>query len=176
MTLDIEGPLWTFALEFYRQPGVATACLALQDEANVDVIHLILVLYAHAVLDRPFSNADIAAARTAMTDWREATVVPLRAIRRFLKPPRPDFPDEEKEILRTQVKSAELMAEQIQIALASLWLDKRPAGVRIPLEEALSSLVAHYDHGGLPEGQKVSGAIDVIVHVVLRWGANRAQS
>ena len=31
------SPFWRFSLRFYRQPKVADACIALQEEAGVDV-------------------------------------------------------------------------------------------------------------------------------------------
>jgi uncharacterized protein (TIGR02444 family) len=31
------SPFWRFSLQFYRQPGVAEACIALQEESSVDV-------------------------------------------------------------------------------------------------------------------------------------------
>ena len=39
------NPLWEFSLEFYAQPGVASACLALQDRCGVDVNVLLLMCW-----------------------------------------------------------------------------------------------------------------------------------
>ena len=43
------SPFWRFSLRFYRQPRVADACIALQEEAGVDV-NLLLFLLWHATL------------------------------------------------------------------------------------------------------------------------------
>lgn len=141
MALKLDGSLWRFALSFYARPGVAEACLALQEAGGIDVIQLIALAYADAILDAPLSAGDMATLRRESAPWRDATVLPLRALRRFLKPPREGFP-EEKEQLRDKVKAAELMAEQIQLAMIEEWLLLRgkPAG-GLPLVEAFAALL-----------------------------------
>src|ERR1700680_2972326 len=39
------SPFWRFSLRFYRQPGVADACIALQDARGVDVNILLFFLW-----------------------------------------------------------------------------------------------------------------------------------
>ena len=38
---ELEAECWAFALAIYARPGVAEACLALQNEAGVDVMLLL---------------------------------------------------------------------------------------------------------------------------------------
>ncbi|CAH1658309.1 MAG: TIGR02444 family protein [Chelatococcus sp.] len=140
MTSPLKTPLWDFALNLYGRPGVSPACLTLQDEAGIDVIHLIVVAYADHV-NKPLDADDIAALREAMKDWRAGAVLPLRAARRFLKAPLPVL-DADKEALREAVKAAELKAEQLQLAMAYGWLTARAEKPGLPLAEALSDLVA----------------------------------
>lgn len=142
--LDLDGPIWRFALAFYGRPGMAGACLALQDEAGVDVIALIVVLYSYAVLERGMDAADVEALRESMAAWREETVLPLRGLRRRLKAPLAGFPAVETELLRDLVKKAELKAEQIQLAMAARWITARPAPARQGLapQDALPLLAA----------------------------------
>ena len=54
------SPFWRFSLQFYRLPKVADACIALQEEAGVDV-NLLLFLLWHARQRRRLSAADVAA-------------------------------------------------------------------------------------------------------------------
>ena len=74
--------------------------MRLQDEAGIDVIALIVVLYADTVLTRGLDERDIAGLQPSMRRWREETVLPLRRLRRELKQPPPEFPAEETEALR----------------------------------------------------------------------------
>lgn len=125
----MENPLWDFALAFYGRPGIAPACLSLQDLAGVDVVQIIAVVFADIVLGRPLAVKEIGTLEEQMVDWRASTVLPLRKIRRRLKPARSDVPEVEKEGLRIQVKAAELLAEQVQLAICHRWLvDRRAAG------------------------------------------------
>lgn len=138
--LDLDGPLWRFALEFYALPSVAEACLSLQDEAGLDVIQLLVATYADLVLRQPLSVADVAELNQQTTEWRTATVLPLREIRRVLKAPRDGFP-EERQLLREKVKAAELLAEQIQLAMTGQWLGQREPRPGLPMQEVLGLLL-----------------------------------
>lgn len=167
MTLSLEGPHWQFALKFYRQPGAAAACLTLQAEADLDIIHLILLLYAEVALGRPSSRDEIALARERMTAWREAAVLPLRGIRRFLKPIRAGFPEQEK-LLRAQVKNAELFAEKIQLAFAVSWLSQQPVGNGLPIEDALHVLVESYRGRQLGDDASILRALHIVLDTTAR--------
>src|SRR6266571_7498544 len=78
------SPFWRFSLRLYRAPGVADACIALQEEAGVDV-NLLLFLLWQATQRRKYSPAEVAALEGRIGPWRETTVIPLRAVRRALK-------------------------------------------------------------------------------------------
>ena len=83
--LQLDGPHWAFALDFYQRPGVADACLVLQDHAGVDVTFLLFALYvadSHRVV---LEQADLERLDQAVAAWREAVVRPLRQLRRRLK-------------------------------------------------------------------------------------------
>ena len=80
------SPFWRFSLRFYRQREVADACIALQEEAGVDV-NLLLFLLWHATQKRTLSPAQIAELERRIAPWRDTTVIPLRTMRRVLKSP-----------------------------------------------------------------------------------------
>jgi uncharacterized protein (TIGR02444 family) len=107
------SPFWRFSLGFYRQPGVADACIALQEGSGVDV-NLLLFLLWHAAQQRALSRADIAALEAKIAPWREATVIPLRAVRRALKSPPALVGSGTGEAFRTRIKAVELEAERLQ--------------------------------------------------------------
>ena len=107
------SPFWRFSLQFYRRPGVAEACIVLQEESGVDV-NLLLFLLWHATQQRRLSAPDIAALEQKIAAWREQTVIPLRAIRRALKTPPALVEAGTAEAFRTRIKAVELEAERLQ--------------------------------------------------------------
>lgn len=111
-----DANLWDFAVRLYGMPGVADACLALQEECGVDVPVLLFSawLAGRSVALSPSEARRIAA---VVADWHREVVVPLRTVRRRLKSgPRP-APDQKTESLRNTIKGAELSAERIELAL-----------------------------------------------------------
>ena len=132
------SPFWRFSLQFYRQPAVAEACIALQEEAGVDV-NLLMFLFWQAGKQRKFAAPEVAGLDARIRDWREATVIPLRAVRRDLKVPPDLVARATAEAFRTRIKAVELEAERLQqeamyeLALAA------PLG----LEAASSAEAAH---------------------------------
>jgi len=79
------SPFWRFSLRFYREPAVADACIALQEEAGIDV-NLLLFLLWHATRARVLSKKEVEELETAIAPWRDATVIPLRGVRRGAVP------------------------------------------------------------------------------------------
>jgi uncharacterized protein (TIGR02444 family) len=118
------SPFWRFSLRFYRQPGVADACIALQEEAGADV-NLLLFLLWQGTLGRALSPADVEELERRIAPWRERSVIPLRAVRRALKSPPALVSAATAELFRTKIKAVELEAERLQqeamheLALAS---------------------------------------------------------
>src|SRR5262249_11217638 len=112
-TASSETPLWRFSLHFYRQAGVADACIALQDECGVDV-NLLLFLLWLAAGGRQLSVEDIKELDEAVRPWRELTIIPIREVRRGLKGVRTLVEAGKQETLRTKIKAIELEAERLQ--------------------------------------------------------------
>ena len=107
------SPFWRFSLRFYRQPKVADACIALQEEAGVDV-NLLLFLLWQATRKRAFSAAEVEELERRIGAWRDMTVIPLRALRRALKSPPALVAGATAELFRTRIKAVELEAERLQ--------------------------------------------------------------
>jgi uncharacterized protein (TIGR02444 family) len=110
---NADTPFWRFSLAFYRQAGVAEACIALQDDCGVDV-NLMLFLLWLAASGRQLSVDNIKELDEAVRSWRELTIIPIRAVRRQLKAA-PTLVDAGKqEAFRTKIKAIELEAERLQ--------------------------------------------------------------
>jgi uncharacterized protein (TIGR02444 family) len=107
------SPFWRFSLRFYRQPKVADACIALQEEAGVDV-NLLLFLLWQATLRRALSPIEVGELEGRIGAWRDATVIPLRGVRRALKSPPALVDPASAEAFRTRIKAVELEAERLQ--------------------------------------------------------------
>jgi uncharacterized protein (TIGR02444 family) len=109
-----EGsPFWQFSLRFYRMPNVADACIALQEGAGADV-NLLLFLLWHARQGRSLTASEVTALDARIAPWRDATVIPLRAVRRALKSPPTLVAPTAAEAFRTRIKAIELEAERLQ--------------------------------------------------------------
>lgn len=100
--------IWDWALEAYARPGVPEACLALQDEHGQNTSLLLWAVYAE-VKDPEV----LARAAEATRAWDATALVPLREVRRRLKPPLPPFADAPRLALREEVKGLELAAERL---------------------------------------------------------------
>ncbi len=108
-----ESPFWRFSLRFYGRPNVADACLALQDVAAADVNVVLFLLFA-AEQKRRLCADEIARLDSAVAQWRDTVIRPLRALRRALKPGIDFVPGAISEGFRAQIKRLELESEQIE--------------------------------------------------------------
>ena len=107
------SPFWRFSLRFYRQPGAADACIALQDRDGVDVNVLLFLLWL-ATDKRRVALADAQALCAKALSWRDDVVAPLRSVRRTLKGGSALVEGSAAEFFRTRIKSVELEAERLQ--------------------------------------------------------------
>ncbi len=100
--------IWAWALEAYGRPGVPEATLRLQDFHGQNTSLLLWAVYAEA-RDADLVTRAAAAARA----WDAVALVPLRAVRRALKPALTPFDDGAREALREEVKRLELASERL---------------------------------------------------------------
>jgi uncharacterized protein (TIGR02444 family) len=142
---DQGSPFWRFSLRFYRQPGVADACIALQDGCGADVNVLLFFLWLAAA--QRCLSPDVARAVCAKAaPWRDDVVAPLRTVRRRLKDSSTLVERGAAERFRTAVKAIELESERLQqealFALsAGLAMEQAPT-----VEAAARANVAVYEY------------------------------
>ena len=134
------GDFWTWALRAYARPGVAEACIDLQDRHGQNVPYLLWAAWT-ACEGRPLAPATLAAAADLATRWEAAAVAPLRTVRRELKPSMPGVSDEARETLRGEVKALELKAERILMTGLEA-LAPPSTGAGLPLNPALAVAVS----------------------------------
>jgi uncharacterized protein (TIGR02444 family) len=172
MKPDLEAECWAFALVIYAKPCVAEACLALQDEAGVDVMLLLTTAFA-AVKHRLLLTPDeIRTLNEACRLWREQIVRPLRAIRSGLKTGPQPAPSEATEQFRSQVKALELAAEKLENKLLVECLPLRPPEKETVRPEQLRTVLENVvsvfaeGRGAAPKARHLS-LIDTIVEAAI---------
>jgi uncharacterized protein (TIGR02444 family) len=169
----LDGPHWTFSLWVYGRKGVPESCLLLQDRWGVDVNVLLLAAYA-AATGAPPNAARLAAVNTQIAPWREQVVKHLRELRRLLKAGPHPAPSRATDVLRDQVKCAELMAEQIeQAALADLLLPNgpgRPSGdIGAQVRGSLRFVLVSSADESAPADRETAAALETIATAIMAW-------
>jgi len=142
--IKTQSPFWRFSLKFYRQPGVADACIALQDGCGVDV-NLLLFLFWLASDDRQLSADDVKLLDDNVRDWRNLTVVPIRDTRRKLKGAATLVDPDKQEAFRNRVKAIELEAERLQQEALYEFAKSGPLGTPASAPAAARANVAAYE-------------------------------
>ena len=114
--MEQPASLWNFSVRTYGKPGVADACLALQDRHGLDVNVLLFCCWfgcTRGVVDEPLWDSVLAFSER----WADKVVRPLRAARTWMKHTgctQPDISNDECMTLREEIKRIELKAEQLQ--------------------------------------------------------------
>ncbi|MBP5979655.1 MAG: TIGR02444 family protein [Halomonas sp.] len=113
-----QAPLWDFALAFYAEPGIESACLTLQDTLDVDICELLMHswLLVHRLEARPCA---LAVQREERTRWQRDITQVLRHLRRTLKPQALQSPS--IATLRKTIQQAELQAERENLQRWQMW-------------------------------------------------------
>jgi uncharacterized protein (TIGR02444 family) len=139
-----DSPFWRFSLRFYRQPGVADACIALQDTCGVDVNILLFLLWL-ATENRQVSRAALRSLCSKAAGWHDEVVVPLRTLRRRLKDGAPLVERGTAELFRTRIKAAELESERLQQEALHALAPDLATVVAASIEEAARTNVTAYE-------------------------------
>lgn len=100
--------LWDYAVARYGRSGVAESCLRLQDNAGAD-INMLLTAAWLAEQGRRWQRAEVRGLIALCAGWREHCILPLRAVRRYLKE------QSETPSLYMQVQTLELETEMHQL-------------------------------------------------------------
>ncbi|OAN81252.1 TIGR02444 family protein [Jannaschia sp. EhC01] len=139
-----EADLWDFALKVYGADGVAQDCLALQERFGVDVPVILCALWM-STRGIALDADGMARIAGAVGPWHTEVVVALRRVRQRLKVGPPPAPNHRSEAVRNAVKSAELNAERIELAvLADMVAEGFTPGEAASAEDNLNVALAYY--------------------------------
>jgi len=134
---DAAAAFWRFSLAIYARPGVAPACLVLQDEHGRDVNLMLFCCWLGVSGRGRLDRAGLEAADRSVTPWRRDVVEPLRAARRAIKAA--GLPDGDG--IYAKAKAVELEAErQLQRQLADC---AAPENVNSSTERRLDDALAN---------------------------------
>ncbi len=106
-----RAAFWRFSLGTYRKPGVAQACLALQDKWGADV-NLVLFCLWLGRRGRRLTMRELRAAISLVSPWQSGVVQRLRQARRAIPKT-----DPEAKPLRKRLAALELQAERYEQSL-----------------------------------------------------------
>ena len=110
---------WDFSLDIYRKPGVADACLFVQDRYGLNVNFVLFCVWVADCGSGALSTADIATAMRRIMDWEKHIVRPLREIRRLCRQEPLGVPEFLLQTFHPRIETAELEAEHVeQLVLA----------------------------------------------------------
>ena len=134
---DAAGEFWRFSLTVYGKPGVAPACLVLQDQHGRDVNLALFCCWLGVSGRGRLTRATLAAADGAVATWRHEVVENFRAARRAIKA----IEMSGSESLYAKAKAVELEAERVlQARLAQL---APPVDPSLPAPERLDAALAN---------------------------------
>lgn len=137
-------PFWDFSVTLYAKPGVAPACLDLQERHGIDVNALMFCLWLGASGRGPAPRESLEAAFDAVGPWHEAVVRTLRPLRRRLKPGFAPIDPALVQGLRARIQKVEIDAEHVeQLALAASAAAQAPARAGLSAEERAAHAAQH---------------------------------
>lgn len=164
MTTESDSPFWGFSLALYGGPGVADACLSLQDRHGLDVNLLLFCCWAGAQ-GRALDASDVARLLASVEDWQRSVVRPLRQVRRRLKGLAAAESGRLGD-LRRAIKDCELAAERIEQAILHDALP--PSAPQTPPAArqaacAAANLAVYLEVAGVPIGSRDGAELETLL-------------
>jgi uncharacterized protein (TIGR02444 family) len=118
MTAFPADPAWDFALGLYRLPGVAPACLDLQERHGIDVTLMLFCLWRGSIGEEPLGERFPVIAASAR-EFHRASVLPIRAARLWLKGGADGLEQPVSAALYRAVLAAEIDCEHAELLMLS---------------------------------------------------------
>jgi uncharacterized protein (TIGR02444 family) len=111
---DSPPTLWDFSVRLYGRPGVADACLALQERLGIDVNLLLFFVWWSATGRGNLDNDAFATLVQRATRWNHDVVRPFRATRKLAKGGDPSLPAADAEAVYRKMLETELLLERAE--------------------------------------------------------------
>lgn len=161
-------PFWRFSMRVYRAPGIAEACLALQDDCDADV-NLLLFCCWTGRSGRRLSRQALRSAIRAVARWKSGVVEPLRSARRALGKGFRRVEPEYCQPLRRRIGAAELDAEYVeQRILARCAAELTPLARTCEPRAAAEANLNHYmEFLGLRPGRREARILAALISASL---------
>lgn len=151
----MQNPFWDFSLDFYGRPGVSAACLALQDEAGLDVNIVLFCIWAAQEGGGQLDEATMRRCIGVTSGWQAEIVTPLRELRRHCKDGVTLAPAAQRDLMHRELAAAELHAEHVeQDLLLALAPELHDLGNRNAATDAAASLAAYSAVAGVTLGDR----------------------
>jgi len=114
-------PFWNYSVKLYRKPGVADACLFVQDRYGLNVNLILFCIWAADTGSGKLTSIQVSTALHRVADWEEQVIKPLREVRRTCRQDALGIPEFLLQTFVPQIETVELEAEQVeQLVLAEL--------------------------------------------------------
>src|SRR5579864_1725328 len=134
---EVAAEFWRFSLAVYRKPGVAPACLVLQDQFGRDVNLALYCCWLGASGRGRLTREALDAADAAIAPWRRQVIENFRAARRAIK----EAALVDSDNLYAKAKAVALEAER---ALQTRLADRAPPSDPIlPAKDRLDASIAN---------------------------------
>ncbi|SDT56089.1 TIGR02444 family protein [Bradyrhizobium canariense] len=134
---------WDFVVDLYAKPGVAQACLELQERLGVDVSLLLTALFYAVRGGLDLSAEQIEKLDRRISGWRAEAIFPLRRLRRRLKSG--DLSSQPTDEFYRRIKADELLAEQIEISALVQQLEQMPGNPAAPSSRVvIERVIRHF--------------------------------
>lgn len=115
---------WNYILELYSKQGVSEFCLLLQDRLSVDVSFLLTIIFYAEQQSLQVEADNLKQLDQSISNWRQETIYPLRAMRFRLKQNLSENPSAIANELYRQIKASEIIAEKGEIEILTKTLDR----------------------------------------------------
>ena len=168
MALDFPASeFWDFSVKLYGAPGVAPACLDLQERHGADVNALMFCVWLAASGRGPAEPALLDEAFAAAAPWHAEVVRTLRAVRKRLKSPVGPVDPAMAQALRARIQKIEIDSEHIEQLTLAARAAALPAKAGLDAEQradhAARHCAAYFRRLGATPGAADLGALATLI-------------